>query len=342
MSPRKAVTRLFTSIFGVSLVCASLVMAPAPATAATYGPWTGTISVHKVASFLAPPDFEVRDTEDSTIAFTSLSRLPSEDSGSFAAYKASVDVKGTFSQHWAAEDCDSTAPFAYKGPSVGSQDLETNQWGYGDSGHAFSIQDEPGKSYFLPSEFGIAYPSPICSSVTSDDTDAGGLDRGNHVQGDPEFSNMQPLTDTDSAAGHLVGTTHFTLANPPYLDGGDTGYSSYSYTLTYDLHRTAQTAPSAPRIGTAHPGGAGKPIQGRATWSAPLSNGGAAIKTYRVVALRYNSSGAIVQRIYATRGATIRSHTFTLPAGRYKFRVQATNAAGTSAWSATSNTITAR
>ena len=91
-----------------------------------------------------------------------------------------------------------------------------------------------------------------------------------------------------------------------------------------------QTAPSAPRIRTAYAGGAGKPIQARATWYAPLSNGGAAIKTYRMVALKYNSSGAIVQRYYATRGATIRSHTFTVPAGRYGFRVQANNDVGAS------------
>ena len=102
------------------------------------------------------------------------------------------------------------------------------------------------------------------------------------------------------------------------------------------------TKPTAPRIKTAYTGGAGRPIQARATWWAPVSNGGAAIKTYRVVALKHNSSGAIVQRFYATRGATIRSHTFTLPAGRYKFRVQATNAKGASAWSAKSNTVSAR
>ena len=193
MSPRKAVSRLFTSIFGVSLVCASLVMAPAPATAATYGPWTGTISVHKVASFLPHRQTSGSGTRRTAPSPSRRSAgCPQRIYGSFAAYKASVDVKGTFSQHWAAEDCDSTAPFAYKGPSVGSQDLETNQWGYGDSGHAFSIQDDPGKSEFLPSEFGIAYPSPICSSVTSDDTDAGGLDRGNHVQGDPSSATCSP------------------------------------------------------------------------------------------------------------------------------------------------------
>jgi len=103
-----------------------------------------------------------------------------------------------------------------------------------------------------------------------------------------------------------------------------------------------QTAPSAPRIRTAYAGGAGKPIQARATWYAPLSNGGAAIKTYRIVALKYNSSGAIVQRYYATRGATIRSHTFTVPAGRYGFRVQANNDVGASPWSAKSNTVSSR
>lgn len=106
---------------------------------------------------------------------------------------------------------------------------------------------------------------------------------------------------------------------------------------------TIVLAPSAPRIGTPVSGASGRPVTATARWAAPVSDGGAAVTGYRVVAYRLDSSGRVVSTGVSTlRPASARSYAWPLPAGRYRFRVQALNRIGWSSYSAVSGVATAR
>lgn len=102
------------------------------------------------------------------------------------------------------------------------------------------------------------------------------------------------------------------------------------------------TKPTAPRIGTAVGGAVGGKITATGTWSAPTSDGGTPVTSYKVQAQKLNASGAVVRRINASRVAEARKLTMVLPKARYKFRVAAINAKGQSAWSSNSNIVRAR
>ena len=67
-----------------------------------------------------------------------------------------------------------------------------------------------------------------------------------------------------------------------------------------------------------------------ANWAPPLSNGGAAITNYRVVALKMAADGTTVDSVQGNVivGPNVRTRSFTLPAGNYRFDVSAINAVG--------------
>lgn len=139
-----------------------------------------------------------------------------------------------------------------------------------------------------------------------------------------------------------------------------TALAAGSYTVTVTVNATAQdttgrtagvqtfsiaaTKPGAPRIGTASSGATGGVVSALTRWSAPYSNGGSAITGYKVVAYRLGSTGAVVKSYFSpvlSAGARYRTWK-TLPKGRYKFRVVAYNAVGTSPYSAFSASVYAR
>ena len=103
------------------------------------------------------------------------------------------------------------------------------------------------------------------------------------------------------------------------------------------------TVPGQPRIGRGASGAAGGPVTAKATWSAPASTGGSAVKGYRVTALRMGATGRVLGKtVSSVRPATSRSFVMRLRAGKYRFTVVATNAVGTSAASARSRLVTGR
>jgi hypothetical protein len=91
------------------------------------------------------------------------------------------------------------------------------------------------------------------------------------------------------------------------------------------------TVPGAPTIGPAT-GGAGS---ANATWTAPTNNGGAAIQSYKVEAI--NAQNVLIATQTVTAPAT--STPVALPVGIYRFRVSATNSAGTGLPSGLSNPV---
>jgi len=78
-------------------------------------------------------------------------------------------------------------------------------------------------------------------------------------------------------------------------------------------------------------------------WAAPASNGGAAIRGYRIQVERVTRAGRVTRVIGTARvSSRSRAVTLRLHRGHYRFRVIAYNAAGSSPLSAPSRMVTAR
>ena len=96
-------------------------------------------------------------------------------------------------------------------------------------------------------------------------------------------------------------------------------------------------------IGTAASGTAGGTVTATANWTAPASNGGSAVTGYLVRALQMSATGTVLATTTsAVQPASARQLTMTLPAGNYRFTVQAKNKAGSGSQSARSNLVVAR
>jgi hypothetical protein len=103
------------------------------------------------------------------------------------------------------------------------------------------------------------------------------------------------------------------------------------------------TVPGAPVIGTAASGTAGGTVTATANWNAPASNGGSAVTGYVVRALQMSATSTVLATTTsAVQPASARQLTMTLPAGNYRFTVQAKNKAGSGSQSARSNLVVAR
>jgi len=103
------------------------------------------------------------------------------------------------------------------------------------------------------------------------------------------------------------------------------------------------TVPGAPVIGTAASGIPGGSIVATAHWTMPTGNGGSAVTGYVVRALRMSSTGAVLATTTsAVQPGSAQQLTMTLPAGNYRFTVQAINKAGAGPQSARSNLVVAQ
>ena len=106
---------------------------------------------------------------------------------------------------------------------------------------------------------------------------------------------------------------------------------------------TPATVPGVPRIGVATSGTAAAGINATARWTPPASTGGSVITGYRVRALRFSARGVLLSTTTsAVQPRNRRTLTMALPAGNYRFTVQAINAVGSGAQSTRSNLVTAR
>lgn len=99
--------------------------------------------------------------------------------------------------------------------------------------------------------------------------------------------------------------------------------------------------PLAPSIARALSGKAGGARTATVLWRAPSANG-AVVQGYEVRALRIRPGRSAKIRPAVAVGPNDRKLRLTLPAGTYRFRVRAVNAAGDSAWSAPSKKVIAR
>jgi hypothetical protein len=124
----------------------------------------------------------------------------------------------------------------------------------------------------------------------------------------------------------------------------DEGYSEEALSSFVTPRAGAGTVPSAPGIGKAVAGAAGGKITAKAVWTAPTSNGGKAIKGYKVSAYRMSATGTVLgTTVSGLRPATSRSFAMVLPRkGQYRFAVRAVNAIGAGPLSARSNQVAGR
>ncbi len=107
---------------------------------------------------------------------------------------------------------------------------------------------------------------------------------------------------------------------------------------------TVTSVPNAPAAPTAVAGARGGAITATATWTAAtVPAGSPPVNGYVVRALRMNGNGTVAQTITsAVVPANSRTLSMTLPAGNYRFTVQANTATGASGQSARSNQVRAR
>jgi len=133
-----------------------------------------------------------------------------------------------------------------------------------------------------------------------------------------------PVTTSTTVTGLTNGTAYNFRVQA--VNGKGAGVLGASNTVT------PATVPGQPGILAPTQGPAGGGLTAIANWSAPASNGGAAISGYTVRALRMAADGTtpVGTPTVANVGAAVRTRSFTLPAGNYRFEVVANNSAGSS------------
>jgi Ca2+-binding RTX toxin-like protein len=138
---------------------------------------------------------------------------------------------------------------------------------------------------------------------------------------------------TESSA-IITGLTNGVPVTFKVKANGIFGSALSSATAPVTPQAPAATAPGAPTIGTATAAVGGASV----TWTAPASNGGAAIQSYKVEVL--NAANTVIRTTTVTAPATSTLVT-GLPAGTVvRLRVSATNSVGTGSPSALSNAVT--
>jgi predicted phage tail protein len=106
---------------------------------------------------------------------------------------------------------------------------------------------------------------------------------------------------------------------------------------------TPATKPGRPIIRGTKTGKRGGRSTALVAWRAPSSNGGSAITSYRITAVKYSAHGRVLSRTtIVLRSGKVRSAELRLAAGTYRFTVQAVNAVGVGAASAPSKPTAAR
>jgi Ca2+-binding RTX toxin-like protein len=145
-------------------------------------------------------------------------------------------------------------------------------------------------------------------------------------------------TATNTTITPLTNGTAYNFVVRTVTAGGVSAASAASNVVT------PATVPGAPAILAPTQGPAGGALTAVANWNAPASTGGSAITNYRVTALRMAADGvtAVGTPTVAIVGSAVRTRSFTLPAGSYRFEVVAMNSVGDSVPSARSAVVQPR
>ncbi|MCW2753317.1 MAG: hypothetical protein JWQ32_728 [Marmoricola sp.] len=152
-------------------------------------------------------------------------------------------------------------------------------------------------------------------------------------------------TSTDLVPGPLAMTyTNVPIGTQTYVVTGQYTAADTSGSSPSDPKSIAVAIkPGAPRIGSASSGARHGATTATARWLAPISTGGASITAYKVIAYQVSSTGRVIRTITSrTLSSSTRLLSWTLPGGRYKFRVVAYNRIGVSPYSGYSGPVTSQ
>lgn len=207
------------------MLATTLTAVPAQAVA-TWGPWTGTMSiaVHEGWS-----DW----SKDASATFSNvrISGAFNDDETAPNSYQADVAM----SINITGGNCNGGFSGSYNGPSTGMSAASISGVGRDYEGVVAQLMESGGaqETYFAPNDLWTFAPVE-CEGGWRDR--AGGLNFYHGVYGGGNFA-TEALADTDPNPGHLVGTTNWGMGdfpdNIPHWDD----YTSYSYTVSYDLTR---------------------------------------------------------------------------------------------------------
>lgn len=198
------------------------------------GAWTGRINVTFSYSLNGRDRMGVE-----TGFFSDLAGIPASSQGTFNHFNYTAYAAVTFSQTTEFPDpqtaggiCRTEQSWFFTGPSTTPAVGNTNFW-RGSSGYAFELYDLSDGTYFYPKMVGFTSDMDIFCPSGNTTVEWNNAALSYSAGGTP--SPEEPLADDDPDPNHLVGTTVLGLNNIP--GGNGLGYTSYEYTITYDLQR---------------------------------------------------------------------------------------------------------
>lgn len=216
-----------------------------PKAAATqlFGPWAGDASV-EIEETIVDSEGVVTHVRTGTATYSDLKPIDqhSADADAINDYAADADV--TFDEQvygWCDTERFLTAAthWTFTGPSTSQSDAAGNWMTWGPGGSVLEFRDNPdGTQTYVR-------PVPVIFNGLQDGKPCNGSDPEPALQANDTASfhaghgwyfSQLPLHDTDPDPLTLVGSTTWSLANPPAGDPPYT-YATYEFTLTYSLTR---------------------------------------------------------------------------------------------------------
>lgn len=235
------VAGLAAAVIAMTLGWAPSSALAAPPDAEPTPAWSGTIRVDSDVVFDVAGS-EVR--QQVTGKYGNLTLLGDPEEPTRFDYQADVEVssavqwyegcywaKGAWQKAWSSN-------WSFSGRSTAEADAAGNYMSFtGGEGAAFELYDVNARTFFQP--FYVVHNAMEVYSCAPNPPALSGSDALSYHHAHTAES-TKALVDEDPDPDHLVGTTSFT---PQDTDGTSPwNYSKYSYTVTYDLQRTAPEA----------------------------------------------------------------------------------------------------
>ncbi|MFA7266718.1 MAG: hypothetical protein WC054_10435, partial [Candidatus Nanopelagicales bacterium] len=208
-----------------ALLASTLTAVPAQA-ASAWGPWSGTMSI---SSHEGLTDM----SKNVNATFTNLQVAGAFNDDETAPNSYTADV--AMSMSIGGSTCNDGFSGTYNGPSTGMSAASIRAVGIDYEGVVVQLMEsgDARETYLAPNDLWM-FSGETCEWGEPDF--GGGLSFHHGLYGAYRWA-TEPLADTDSDPAHLVGTTSWQLGNYPDNEPFWGDYTSYNYTVTYDLTR---------------------------------------------------------------------------------------------------------